>query len=157
MQRDAAWVGARRGWVTQRGQYCKHASWQSLSRPRSGKGTQTGSSISVRHSCQKAWDGFVRNGQQAKQIERSFFFILGNGKQLRSQSVQYKLMAQSPKTGQAGAPLSSKVWPWSMKTVQSIQSQPPASDSGNRSSHTPLDCLKSWQSDHTCHHPHTLS
>ena len=38
----------------------------------------------------------------------------------------YTLMAQSPKTSQGGASLSSKVRLPSMKTVQPIRSQPPA-------------------------------
>ena len=51
-------------------------------------------------------------------------------------------MAQTPKTSQGGASLSSKVWLPSMKTVQPIWSQPPGPMRG--------DC----QTTHVCHHPH---
>ena len=70
-------------------------------------------------------------------------------------------MVQAPKTVMGGASLSSKVWPPFMKTVQPIQSQPPAWHwKWKQSVSHPcplLDCLKRWQSDHTCHHPHRFS
>ena len=70
-------------------------------------------------------------------------------------------MAQSPKTVMGGASLSSKVWPPFMKTVQPIQSQPPAWHwRWKRSVSHPcplLDCRKRWQSDHTSHHPHRFN
>ena len=62
-------------WVKQRTQYCKYASWQSSSKPRSGKGTQTDSSVSMRHSCQKTWESTVKNGRQAKRSQRSSFSL----------------------------------------------------------------------------------
>ena len=37
-QKDADWNGASLGWVKQRIQFCKNSSWQSSSKPRSGKG-----------------------------------------------------------------------------------------------------------------------
>ena len=54
-------------------------------------------------------------------------------------------MAQSPKTSQGGASLSSKVWLPSMKTVQPVWSQPPG----------PMRC--DCQTTHVCHHPHTVT
>ena len=54
----------------------KYASWQSTSKPQSGKGIQTDSGVSVRHSCQKTWESAVENGQEAKQSQiLSFSFI----------------------------------------------------------------------------------
>ena len=50
---------------------CKYSSWQNSSKTRNGKSTQTDSRTSMRHSCQKTWEGTVENGQQAKQIPRS--------------------------------------------------------------------------------------
>ena len=41
----------------------------SLSKPRSGIGTQTDSGVSMRHSCQKKWESKVEKSQQAKQSE----------------------------------------------------------------------------------------
>ena len=41
----------------------------SSSKPRSGKGTQTDSCVSMRHSCQKTWESKVEKSQQAKQSE----------------------------------------------------------------------------------------
>ena len=38
---------------------------------RNGKNTQIDSGTSMRHPCQKTWDGSVENGQQAKRISRS--------------------------------------------------------------------------------------
>ena len=59
--------GASLGWLKQRAQYCKYASWQSSSKPRSVTNTQTDSGVSVRHSCQKTWENTVENSQQAQQ------------------------------------------------------------------------------------------
>ena len=68
------------------------------------------------------------------------------------------LMAQSPKTSQGGASLSSKVWLPFMKIVQPIYRfcLNLQLDNGCGSSHPcpPLDCMKRWQPDDTCHHPH---
>ena len=72
-RRDADWEGASLGWVQQRTQYCKYASRQSSSKPRSEKGTQTDSIVSMKHSCQKTWESTVENSQQAKQSQRSSF------------------------------------------------------------------------------------
>ena len=68
-QEDADLDGTSLGWIGLRTQYCEYASWQSSSKPRSGKGTQTNSGISVRHFCPKTWESTVRNGQQAKQSD----------------------------------------------------------------------------------------
>ena len=46
---------------------------RATSKPRSGKGTQTDSGVSTRHSCQETWGSTVENGQQAKQSQRSSF------------------------------------------------------------------------------------
>ena len=45
----------------------------SSSKLRSGKSTQTDSGVSMRHSCQTAWESTIENGQQAKQTRRSSF------------------------------------------------------------------------------------
>ena len=143
----------------------KYASWQSSSKPQSGKGIQTDSGVSVRHSCQKTWESAVENGQEAKQSQRSSFSFI---KQQQQTARQCTLMALSLKPSQGGASLSRKVRPPSMKTVQL--------DNGGGSSHPwrwkqspmeveavthrggsshpcpPLDCFKKWKSDHTCHH-----
>ena len=66
-QRDADWDGASLWRVKHRTQYCKYASWQNSNKQRSGKGTQTVSGVSRRHSCQKTWQSTVENGQMAKQ------------------------------------------------------------------------------------------
>ena len=58
-QSDADWDGVSLGLVMQRTQYCKYASWQNSSKPRSGKGAQTDSGVSTRHSCQKTWESIV--------------------------------------------------------------------------------------------------
>ena len=80
-------------WVKQRTQYCKYASWQSWSKPRSGKGTQNRSfGVSTRHSCQKTWESTFENGQQAKQIK---FFIHEN-RAARPHSVHWWLSHQRP-------------------------------------------------------------
>ena len=72
-QSGADWDGASLGWVKQRIHYCKYVSWQSSSKPRSRKGTQTASGVSIRHSCQNIWESTVENGQQAKESKRSSF------------------------------------------------------------------------------------
>ena len=41
----------------------KYASWQSSSKPRSGKGTQTDSGVSTKHSFLNTWESTVENGR----------------------------------------------------------------------------------------------
>ena len=65
--RGKSWMGQAEDSVLQ------VSSWQTSSKPRSGKGTQTDSGVSTRHSCQKTWESTVENGQQAKQSKRSSF------------------------------------------------------------------------------------
>ena len=142
-QRDADWEGARLGWVKQRTQHSMYATRQISSKPRSGKGKQTYSGVSMRHSCQKTWKSAVENGPKAKQSQRSSFSFK---KTANHRTSQCTLMAQSPKTSQDGASLSSKVWSPPMKTVQPIWSGPPIwqwrkkqsahSDSGSQTTHT---------------------
>ena len=121
------------------------------SKPRSGKGTQTDSSISVRHSCQKTCESAVENGQQAEQSHR-WSFSFKNHK-----VSQGTLMAQSPKTSQGGASLARKVQLPSMKIVQPIPSQPPAWQWRWKQSPMPSSGLPQGVTDHTCDNPHRLS
>ena len=60
--------------------------------PRKGNGTQTDSGISMRHSCQKIWEGTVENGQQAKRSQRSSFSFK---KTANRKTSQYTLMEPS--------------------------------------------------------------
>ena len=123
-QRDAGWDGASLGWVKQRTQYCQYASWQTLSKPRSGKGTQTNSGVSTRHSCQKTWEALSRMASRQNRV-RDQASHLRKQQTARPHSV-CTLMAQSPKTSEGRTSLSSKVRLPSMKTVHPIRSQPPA-------------------------------
>ena len=132
------WDGASLGRVKQR--TGKHASWQSSSKPGSGKGTHSDSSSSVRHSSQKTGEGTVDNGQQlsetlqpenwgrhrwqwpaSKRDSGIHLFLQETANHKISQSM---LMAQSPKDSQWQqlASLLSMVQPPSRKTVQALVS-----------------------------------
>ena len=67
-------------------------------------------------------------------------------------------MVQSPKTSQGGASCQARCnyHPWRQYSLYSLNLQ---LDNGGGSSHPcpPLDCLKRWQSDHTCHHLHRFN
>ena len=97
---------------------CKYASWQSSSKPRSGKGTQTDSGVSS--------ESTVENGQQAQQSQRSSLILI----KIKSQqtawphSVHGWLSHQRPVRAGLNS-LSSKVQLPSMKPVQPTRSQAP--------------------------------
>ena len=62
----------------------------------SGKGTQTDSCVSMRHSCQKTWESTVENGQQAKLRPRSSFSFKKKENRKTSKSVHWWLSHQRP-------------------------------------------------------------
>ena len=143
-------------WVKQRTQYCKYGSWQSSSKPRSGKGTQTDSGISMRHSCQKTWERTVKNGKQAKWSQRSSFLLKNKQQTTRPHSVHWWLSHQRPDRVWLHCQAMCDCHPWRQCSLYSLNLQ---FDKGGGSSHSclPLDCLKMWQSDHTCHHPNRFN
>ena len=139
-QEDADLDGTSLGWIRLRTQYCDYASW-----PRNGKGTQTNSGISVRHSCLKTWESTIRKGQQAK-LSDIKLLIQENSK---PQDLIVWFSHQRPV--RVGLHCQAR---WCSLYCLNLQL-----DDGGGSSHTcpPLDCLKMWQSDHTCHHPHRFN
>ena len=62
------WDGISLGCDKHRTLYCMYTSWQSSSKPRSGKGTQTDSSVSMRHPCQKTCESTVEMASRQNTI-----------------------------------------------------------------------------------------
>ena len=114
-------------------------------KPGTWKGTQTDSSVSMRHSCQKTWENTVENGQQEKQSRRSSFLFK------KQQTANQRLV-------RVGLHCEARCdyHPWRQCSLYGLNLQ---LDNGDGSRHPcpPLDCFKRWQSDHTCHHSHRFN
>ena len=94
------------------------------SKAKSGKIAQTDSGVSVRRFCQNKLGKHCREWPAGKTESEIKLLIQEKQQTGRPHSV-CTLKAQSPKTSQDGASLSSKVRTPSMKTVQPIRYQPP--------------------------------
>ena len=124
--KNADWDGANLGWVKRRTQYRKYASWQTSSEPNSGKGHQTCSGISMRHSCQKTLQlRHCRKWTAGKMDSAIKLLIKRKTNKQRTTTANGRVSYRSPKTSQGGASLSSKVRPPPTKTVEPVRSQPP--------------------------------
>ena len=97
---DADRDRASLGWVKQRTHSWKYASWQSSSKPSSGKGIQTDSGISMWHSCQNTWERRKHCQEwpagKAESDYRDQAFHSGKQQPARSHGVLWWLRHQRP-------------------------------------------------------------
>ena len=89
-----------------------------LKQNKDGKNTQTDSGTSMRHSCQKTWEGTVENGQQAKRISRSGISF----KKTASRRISVYIDGSVTKDQAGWGFTVKKVRPPSTKTVQPMRS-----------------------------------
>ena len=131
----------------------------------------------MRHSCQKTWESTVENGRQSGVRDQVFHsgeqqtarlvVFWQNGSVTKDQSgcgFTDKQGASTIHKDSADYMVLTSSWtkarcvhhPWGQYRLYGLNLQ---LDNGGGSSHlcTLLDCLKRWQSDHTCNHPHRLN